>query len=53
MNSKWHFIVSNIKSLCRIIGCVATVFTGKLEVLAIWLLIAEVLGILEEVGDKR
>jgi hypothetical protein len=53
MNSKWHLVVSNIKSAVRIVACIAATVTSSVVVLAIGLGIAELLGILEELGDKR
>lgn len=53
MNSKWHFVVSNIKSTVRIIGCIIAILTKSIGLFATFFLIAEVLGILEELGDKR
>lgn len=53
MNSKFHFIVSFLKSAIRIVGCVMVIITKDIRVLAGALLLAEVLGIIEELGDKR
>jgi len=53
MNSKWHLVVSNIKSIVRIVGCIIAIITKRIDILAWWLLFAEILGILEEIGDKR
>lgn len=53
MNSKWHLIISDIKSVVRIAGCIGAIVTKSIVVLSVFLLIAEILGILEEVGDKR
>lgn len=52
MNSKWHLYISLIKSWIRIIGCVVGIKWG-FGWLAIMFLVAEVLGIVEEVGDNR
>ena len=46
--SKKHFYISMIKSVVRILGCVVCLFTGSVVWLASGLLVAEVLGILEE-----
>lgn len=61
MNDKGHFIISVAKSAMRIIGCFACmIFVGRVEdyyngimVLAGSFLFAEILGILEEIVDKR
>lgn len=53
MNSKWHMYVSFVKSIIRIAGCVFSLIFNNWLVLAIGLGVAEVLGVLEEVGDKR
>jgi len=53
MNSKWHLYISFIKSAIRIIGCILGVIYNSILILGIGLLVAEGLGILEEVGDKR
>ena len=46
--SKKHFYISLVKSATRIVGCVAALATGSWGWLAAGLLVAEVLGILEE-----
>lgn len=53
-----HFIVSTIKSVLRIGGCtIALLNINNIDIsiayLSISFLIAEILGILEEVVDKR
>ena len=55
-----HFIISLIKSILRIVGCIGGVIYAATNLLTIGLLfisvifsIAEVLGILEEIFDKR
>lgn len=53
MNSKWHMYVSFVKSIIRIAGCVFSLIFNNWLILAIGLGIAEILGVLEEVGDKR
>jgi O-antigen/teichoic acid export membrane protein len=56
LNSKWHLWTSLIKSGLRIIGCgLAIAFSIHISIilLALFLGIAEVLGIIEELGDKR
>jgi putative intracellular protease/amidase len=46
--SKKHFYISLVKSAIRIAGCVAALATGSWGWLAAGLLIAEILGIAEE-----
>ena len=46
--SKKHFYISLVKSAIRIVGCVAALATGSWGWLATGLLVAEVLGIVEE-----
>jgi hypothetical protein len=53
MNSKWHLFISFIKSLIRIVGIGVSLIYSQWSFLAIGLGVAEVLGILEEIGDKR
>ena len=53
MNSKWHLYISFIKSAVRIIACALSLILQSLTALAAGMLIAELLGVLEEVGDKR
>lgn len=53
MKDKGHFIVSVTKSGIRIFGCVVCLFTKSLTPLAVGFLLAEFLGVLEEVLDKR
>ncbi len=53
MNSKWHFYISVFKSIIRIGGCLFSVMFNQWTYLAIGFGIAEVLGILEELNDKR
>lgn len=53
MNSLGHFLVSLSKSILRIGACIWTVVSGNVVVLATGFGIAELLGILEEVVDKR
>lgn len=57
MNS--HFKISLIKSILRILGCIIAIIvcfwskTSAIIVLSSALLIAEILGILEEIKDPR
>ena len=53
MNSFGHLAVSLVKSLLRIFSCVWCIYSGTVMPLAIGFLAAEVLGILEELLDKR
>jgi hypothetical protein len=53
MNSKWHFYTSLIKSLIRAAGCLLAVLSKRWEVMATTFLIAEILGVLEEIKDER
>lgn len=46
--SKKHFYISLVKSATRIVGCVAAMATGAWFWLALGLLVAELLGIVEE-----
>lgn len=53
MNSFGHLFVSIAKSVIRIGACVWSIFTGGIMPLAIGFLVAEALGILEELVDER
>ena len=53
MNSKWHLIISLVKSGLRIIGLLSIIFTTNLSIFAAFFFGAEILGIAEEFGDKR
>lgn len=56
MNSKGHLRCSLIKSLLRMIGCMVAIINpslGTLKALGWLLLVAEGLGILEELLDLR
>ena len=53
MNSKGHLFISIAKSGIRIISAAVAIFTKNITVLASGILIAEVLGIAEELVDKR
>ena len=46
--SKKHFYISMVKSAVRIAGCVITLYTGHVFWLASGFLVAEFLGIAEE-----
>lgn len=53
MNDKGHFLISMIKSGVRILGSVIAIKKRSTAVLASALLGAEILGIAEELVDKR
>jgi len=53
MKDKGHFYTSLAKSAIRIFSCMMSGLTGKVGVLAIGFLIAELLGIVEEIADER
>ena len=46
--SKKHFYISMVKSAVRIAGCILTLYTGHVFWLASGFLVAEFLGIAEE-----
>jgi hypothetical protein len=53
MKSKGHLLISLIKSVIRIISCVIAYLMHTWEVIAIGFVIAELLGVIEELVDKR
>ena len=53
MNSIGHLLVSIAKSLLRMGACAWCIYAGAVIPLAIGFLAAEVLGIVEELVDKR
>lgn len=53
MNSAWHLYISVAKSIIRIVSCIVSLVDGRFEWFAIGFVLAELLGILEEIGDKR
>jgi len=53
MNSTGHLIISVVKSAIRMASCVITIESKSIIPMAVGFLIAEILGILEEVVDKR
>ena len=53
MNDAGHFWISMTKSIIRILSALATILLGEVIFLAGGFLIAEFLGIIEEVVDKR
>ena len=48
-----HFLISIIKSILRIVGCGLLLWNKSLEWFAGCFLLAELLGIAEELCDKR
>jgi len=53
MNSKWHLLISFLKSFIRIITILVSIILNQWIFLAIGLGLAEILGILEEIKDER
>lgn len=53
MNSKWHLYVSIFKSFIRMFGCVLALVLNSWAVIAVFFLVAEMLGVLEELKDER
>ena len=53
MNSKFHLIISYIKSIIRIVACGLALSQSSWCVAVVGLIVAEVLGLVEEIGDKR
>lgn len=53
MNSKGHFLISMAKSGIRIFGSILAIKKRNINVLAGSMLGAEILGIAEEIVDKR
>ena len=53
MNSKGHLYVSITKSAIRIVAGVGAVMTGSIKVLAVGIVLAEILGVVEELVDFR
>lgn len=53
MNSKGHLFISIAKSVIRSIGCVIGIATTSILLFSIFFLGAEILGIAEELVDKR
>lgn len=45
---KEHFYVSLVKSVVRLVGCVVAIYTGSVIMLAIFLAVAELIGVVEE-----
>ena len=53
MNSKDHLYISLAKSSIRILGCIGTYFSGDVMILVGSFGFAELLGVIEELADKR
>jgi len=53
MKDKGHFYISITKSIIRIVGAMLCIVDQNILILAASFAIAEVLGIFEEVADKR
>lgn len=53
MNSKGHFYVSVVKSIIRILSCVGTIIFSNVRLLGVGFLLAELLGVVEELVDYR
>lgn len=53
MNSLGHLLISIVKSGLRIAACIVSLMHGTIWPLAAGFLVAEVLGIAEELVDKR
>ena len=53
MNSKGHLYISLGKSILRIVSAIATIATRDVLWLALGFGIAELLGVAEELVDKR
>lgn len=53
MRSKWHSRISFIKSAIRIFGALLCILYNDIIILAFCFALAEILGIVEELGDNR
>ena len=53
MGSKGHLTISATKSLIRMACCISALMNDSLMILCAGLIIAEVLGVVEELIDKR
>lgn len=53
INSKWHFFISLIKSIIRIISCIGALNYNNWHYIPVGFGMAEILGIAEEILDKR
>lgn len=53
MNSKGHLTISLVKSFLRIVAIVLSAVSGRISCLYIGFVGAEILGVIEELVDKR
>jgi len=53
MNSKFHLTISLLKSIIRIVSVYVAILTGNWIFMGYGFVIAETMGITEELGDKR
>jgi len=53
MNSKGHLVISIIKSMLRIVGCFIAIDSKNFSLGFSMFMIAEGLGVAEELVDKR
>ena len=53
MGSKGRLTISVTKSLIRMACCISALMNSSVEILCIGLIVAEVLGVVEELVDKR
>ena len=53
MKRNWHFYVSIIKSVIRIIACIVAMMQREVYPLALGFFFAELLGIVEEAFEKE
>ena len=53
MKRNWHFYVSIVKSVVRIVACLVAMISREVYPLALGLFFAELLGIVEEAFEKE
>jgi hypothetical protein len=53
MNSLGHLLASFLKSALRIAGCITSLCFRSFVYIAVFFTVAELLGIVEEIVDKR
>lgn len=53
MNSKGHLFISIAKSVIRIASCCTAMATDSVKAIAVGFVAAEILGVAEELVDKR
>ena len=53
MGSKGHLTILATKSLIRMACCISALMNNSVEILCIGLIVAEILGVVEELVDKR